>query len=146
MRPLVRWCYYFCVSRISGLVASPRMARQMSTSRASRGRPTSNQIGLVITTTLFAVTLLLHLTSTHGLADCDVLVAMGWAPSAGWIVNATNPSWCCANQNGITCNLNLTRVEQLILPGLGLQGTIYASIRIVHLAGRTKVEPCPHDV
>ena len=89
----------------------------------SRAPRPSNQIGFTITTILVAVTLLLHLTSTHGLADCEALVSTGWFFSADWIVNTTNPSWCCANQNGITCNVNATRVEQLTLKDLGLQGT-----------------------
>ena len=110
-----------CWSRVSGRLASSRLAQQMSRSRVHRDRP--NPIGLVITTTRFVVTLLLHFTGTHGLADCEALVATGWAPSAGWIVNTANPSWCCANQNGITCNVNATRVEQLTLKDLGLQGT-----------------------
>ncbi len=77
------------------------------------------------------VTLFLHLAGAHGLADCEALIATGWARQTGWIVNTTNPAWCCANQYGILCNMNATRVEQLYLAALGLQGMFRVSNRIV---------------
>jgi hypothetical protein len=68
------------------------------------------------------VTLLVGFTQASQ-SDCEALAATGWAPITDWTVNSSIPqTWCCAYQNGITCDVTGAHVIQLVLPNLNLAG------------------------